>query len=649
VLAWAVAYLAGVSLAPQLGRAQDDLLEPPPADSLVLPSYSTSYDRDHTREAWGQDLYYGLDRKRTSFNVTGSTDTQRFLRLPNKSTHGSINGQLNYGLIGTWQLVLRGWYDMNSSVNGPSFDDSRNNRINIQTQYLLLRPGGLQGNFYAYTEFERKQDLNRNSSIAHDPSDSTVVDSLVASRDSSYTTSRNDAVSAEITWPARRWLELRETAMVFRSQPVITSLQRSFINPLDGTQGGRSTEERQRSNNPTGNRRFTTAATYTHGMTKAVVSGATSNLSLSYFDKQRLSQENSKLENTFGNFTLDHPLIRGVFLHGEGSITRNLSEYKLNASQTRLVHDQRGLAQATYIDSSFYGNVNFTVERTRTERHQSLNGVEVDRAMGGLFRWRRSKKLVLDGNGSVSLRISDYKNDRIDQDALNSFFSLGGGYMLAPACSTTIHFSRGQSHTVSLDPNLSGGNIVKTSYQMNATIVYLPTRNFALRQNYLINAEYRIFDYAEMQNSVTRARRVDTDVADTLFSFGIIRLTHNFVFQDQGTYARFDGVNRRYSIASRSFGQTLTASAGAKIAPGVLFLATQSLINKRDRDLVRRRGTLQNTWKVDLSLQVFRTLRNGFQIDGALRRQGQYVEGRVASSATTEDDWVAGVSVRKAF
>jgi len=223
VLAWAVAYLAGVSLAPQLGRAQDDLLEPPPADSLVLPSYSTSYDRDHTREAWGQDLYYGLDRKRTSFNVTGSTDTQRFLRLPNKSTHGSINGQLNYGLIGTWQLVLRGWYDMNSSVNGPSFDDSRNNRINIQTQYLLLRPGGLQGNFYAYTEFERKQDLNRNSSIAHDPSDSTVVDSLVASRDSSYTTSRNDAVSAEITWPARRWLELRETAMVFRSQPVITS------------------------------------------------------------------------------------------------------------------------------------------------------------------------------------------------------------------------------------------------------------------------------------------------------------------------------------------------------------------------------------------------------------------------------------------
>jgi len=624
------------------------MVEPPPADTLVLPSYSTSYDRDHTREAWGQELYYSLDRKRSSFNVTGSMDTQNFLKLPNKSSRGSINGQLNYGLIKSWQLVLRGWYDMNSSVNGPSNDNSRNNRINIQTQYLLTR-GGLIGNFYGYTEFERKQDVNRNSRVEHDPFDSTVVDTSVATRDSSYTTSRNDAVSADVTWPARTWLALHGTALVYRSQPTITSMQRSFVNPLDGSQGGRSTEERQRTNNPTGNRRFSTAATYTHGTTKAVVAGSTSNLSLSYFDKQRLSQENSKLENTFGNFTLDRPLLQGLFLHGEGSITRNLSEYKLNRSQTRLVHDQRGLAQATYIDSSFYGNVNFTAERTRTERHPTLNGVEVDRAMGGLFTWRRSKKLVLDGNGSVSLRISDYKNDRIDQDAANNFFSLGGGYMLAPACSTSIHFSRGQSHTVSLDPSLSGGNIVKTTYQMNATIVYLPTRNFALRQNYLINAEYRIFDFAEMQNSVTRARRVDTDVADTLFSFGIIRLTHNFVFQDQGTYARFDGVNRRYSIASRSYGQTLTATAGAKIAPGILFLATQSLINKRDRDLVRRRRTLQNTWKVDLSLQVFRTLRNGFQLDGALRRQGQYVEGRVGSDETTEDDWVAGVSVRKAF
>jgi hypothetical protein len=184
---------------------------------------------------------------------------------------------------------------------------------------------------------------------------------------------------------------------------------------------------------------------------------------------------------------------------------------------------------------------------------------------------------------------------------------------------------------------------------MNATIVYLPTPDFSLRQQYLVNAEYRILDYVESQNSLVRSRRIDTDIADTLFSFGIVRLTHNFVFRDQGTYQRFGGVNRKYSIASRSYGQTLTASVGAKLAPGVMFLATQSLLNKRDVALANRSETLQNTWKLDLSFLVFRTLANGLEINGAVRRQGEYAEGKLDSKDTTRDNWVAGVSIRKAF
>jgi hypothetical protein len=170
-----------------------------------------------------------------------------------------------------------------------------------------------------------------------------------------------------------------------------------------------------------------------------------------------------------------------------------------------------------------------------------------------------------------------------------------------------------------------------------------------LRQNYLVNAEYKIYDYVELQNSLLRSRRIDTDVIDTLFSFGIIRLTHNFVFNDQGTYARFDGVNRRYSVGSHSYTQTLTATAGARIIPGVLFLATQGLVNKRDHDLVRKSTTVSNRWNLDLSLQVFRSLSNGIQIDGAIRRQGQYVEGIVGTSETRYELWVAGLSVRKGF
>lgn len=643
------ALIAAVAAAPAGAQDMTDIV---PKDSLVLPSYTTSYDRDRTREAWGQDLNYSFSTKRSSFNVTGAVDTQNYLTSPSKATRGSINGSLNYGLIGTWQLVLQGFFDMSSSTSGLSHLESRDNRLNIQTQYLF-RPGGRTSAFLSLSsEFEQKHDRNRNDFVNRRDAfeiDSTVVDTSVALRDSSYTTSRRDAFSADVLWPATRWLELRQTVLAYRSLPTITSFHRSFANPLDGTSGGQVTEERERTRTPSGNTRFGTSATFTRRTTKAVVTGATSSLRQSYFDKQRSRQENTTFDNTVGTYTLDTPLLRRLFLHTEGAISRNLNEYDLNRTQTTLTHDKRALALLSFIDSLFNMNVNFTVNRTRTELQPSINGIEVNRALAGLFQWRRSKRLVLDGNGSVTFRGNDYENDQIDRDDVTSFFSVGGGYMLTPACSTTVHFSRGWRHGVALDPGKSGGNAVTTTYQINATVVYLPTRNFALRQQYLANAEYRILDYVESQNSLVRSRRVDTDIADTVFSFGIVRLTHNFVFRDQGTYQRFGGLDRKYSIASRSYGQTLTATIGAKLAPGVLFLATQSLLNKRDVALARRIETLQNTWKLDLSFLVFRTMSNGLEINGALRRQSEYVEGKLDSKDTTRDDWVAGVSIRKAF
>ena len=651
-LALALALASGVSVAiPHRALAQDTESPLAATDSLVLPAYSTTYDRDRSRELWSQDLSYGVSNKRSNFNLLGAIDTQNFLKSASKSTNGSINGTLAYSLIGAWQLVLQGFFTMSSSTDGPSNLESRDNRLNLLTQYQFSPVRNMRAFLTLSSELEQKHDRSRNNRIDRpDALDSAAVDTSVAQRDSSYTFARKDAFSADVSWTATRWLQIHQTALAYRSQPTITSFQRSFVNALDGSGGGRTTEDRQRTSNPSGNTRFWTSATLSRRTTRFILTGSTSSLRQSYFDKQRSRQENSRFDNTLGSFQLDTPLRRGIFLHAEGSLSRNLNEYELNSSQTTLIYDRRALALLSYLDSTFNANVNFNVERAKTELQPSSNGVEVDRGVGGLFQWRKSRRLILDGNGSATFRGNDYVNDRIDRDNVNTFFSVGGGYMLAPACSTTVHFSRGWKHSVALDPSQSAGNAVTTTYQMNATMVYLPTRNFSLRQAYLVNAEYRILDYVESQNSLVRSRRIDTDVADTLFHFGIVRLTHNFVFRDQGTYARTeDDPNRKYNVATRSYQQTVTATAGAKIAPGVLFLATQSLLNTRSEALASKTRTLQNTFKLSLSLQVFRTLENGVEINGAVRRLGEYVEGNLNSKDTTRDDWVAGVTFRKAF
>lgn len=661
----AIAILTAVVLAQASPAAAQDQVVPAeeaPAESLVLPAYRTTYDLNHTRELWGQDLSYSLKHGRTSFNLTGALDTQSFLKSESKSTVGSIEGSLNYGLVGTWQLVLAGDYAMNSSLDRtratsarpPTLSslESRDNRLSIGTQYLFYPVRHMFTFLNLSTEFEQKHDRSSNDKIDRADTLNTPgeADTSRAQRDSSYTTSRKDAFQAEIRWPATRWLQLHQNTLAYRTEPTIASFKRGFNHALDGSGGGYVVPENQKTTNPSGNLRFTGDATISRGMSKLVVTGTSSSLQQSYFDKQRSQQENTRFNSTLGTFTFDTHFWGHLNLHSEGSTSRNLNRYELASFQTTLLHSQHALALLTILDSTFNANLNFSVDRTRTELHPASNGVSVNRTLGGLFQWRKSRRLVLDGNGSANLQGNDYENDKNDRDDVNNFFSLGGGYMLTPACSTTVHFSRGWKHGVALDPSFSGGNAVTTTYQMNATLVYLPTRNFSLRQAYLINAEYRILDYVDTLSSLSRARRVDTDIADTLWSWGFVGLSHNFVFRDSGIYAHYGGQsNRSYNVATRTYDQTVTATVGAKLAPGVLFFAAHTLINNRAEGLARKTRTNQNTFKLNLSLQVFRTLDNGFEIDGALRRLGEYVEGHLDSKDSTRDEWVAGVSVRKAF
>ena len=79
---------------PHRALAQDTESPLAATDSLVLPAYSTTYDRDRSRELWSQDLSYGVSNKRSYFNLLGAIDTQNFLKSASKSTNGSINGTL---------------------------------------------------------------------------------------------------------------------------------------------------------------------------------------------------------------------------------------------------------------------------------------------------------------------------------------------------------------------------------------------------------------------------------------------------------------------------------------------------------------------------------------------------------------------------
>jgi len=170
-------------------------------------------------------------------------------------------------------------------------------------------------------------------------------------------------------------------------------------------------------------------------------------------------------------------------------------------------------------------------------------------------------------------------------------------------------------------------------------------------QFYQINANYLFYDYVEARNTLTRIRRIDTTLTDSLFSFALIRLTHNFYFQDLGSYSRLAGENSRtYSVAQQLYQQNVAVTLGLRPVPGIAFSATQSLANKRNYYPSGGQSTDQNRWNLNVSGVIDRQLPGDMALQGSIQHIGEYTE-RPSNlpSAEVVGYWLAGVTFTKSF
>jgi hypothetical protein len=296
-------------------------------------------------------------------------------------------------------------------------------------------------------------------------------------------------------------------------------------------------------------------------------------------------------------------------------------------------------------------SLTFQTTRSHTERELSQTDLVIDRALSGLLRRTISSRLIMDGSGRMSLRSSQYSDPRTDQDMLQSGGSIGAGYLLARACSTTVHLSVNRSETVNIDAAASGSNNVQTLYQINATMQYLPSPNFSIRQSYLISTDYKIYDFAESQNFLNRTRRIETDFADSLLPFAFVRLTHSFLYRDNGNYSRLTtGAERTYRVAVETYEQTLKVGCGIKVLPGVTLSAIQGLFNQKSHEFVRNTKSLRNRFSLDAGIDVNRTFSGNCGIVGALRHIAGYDEITATQKLPNEEEyWIAGVTFQKQF
>ena len=620
-------------------------------ESQPGPYYQTVYDRDRSRSNWTQNLSYFRGTRRFAFNGSGNVTTQDFISTPNKSTFGNFSGHMDGRLTRNWISSLDGQFGMNSSVDATRNSATRNNRLQIRTQYSLQPRPTVDLTGALYTEFQQDHGRSTQSFRAR-AADTAAVDTLKVQRDSSFTSARQDGLSALASWRMKLWLEVNGSALASRRRPSQRSEVRDFVNPLDGSGGGYSRNNVQMTHEPSDNTLFSSKLTFTRiPLTKTVFGFSSSSLNQALFDQQLRGQEHQTFDRNSGTLHFEHGPRYKTFLLMDASLTRSLQDFQLRRSSNSLVTTRQLSSTVSYSDVGAGAGLTFQASRSRNERQQTQNGIVINRMLTGNAYRRLSRRLSLDGFGNMNLQSSRYENPRGDQDILRRGASVGGGYLLASSCSTVVHFSVNRSQNVSIDPSASGSNNVQTTYQMNAALQYITTRSFSIRQNYLLSAEYKIFDYTERQNYLNRVRRIDTDFVDSLFSFAFLRLAHSFIYRDNGAYFRNTPADpRTYRVATETYEQTLAVTVGLQVVSGVRLIGTQSLLNQRNYDVPRGTVRVRNRFSLIGGAEVNRTLPGGSQIIGALRHIGGYEERMTPLPPPREENyWIAGVTFQKNF
>ncbi len=633
-----------------LGAVTDSAFEV----SLPGPLYRTVYDRDHSRTNWTQSFSYGRSWKRVVFNGAGNATTQELLGLRNNTTLGDIYGRLDARLTRRWIVSTEGRFNMNSTADPRAKTNNRDSKLRLYSQYTAapVRSMDLFGS--VYTEFQREQ-VGRQQAILV-PGDSLIipgeVDTLFAQHDSSFTVARQDAVSGRIAWTIQPWLYLYGTGSAGRRFPTQTNRFRNFVRAVNDSTGGYVRDSTQVLEEKGDNSSVFSNVTYS-GLrrSKLVLGYQSSSVNQSRFDQELRGIERMAFDRSTASAHIESGPWMNVFWTVDGSLTRNKTGFERRQSSSSILSGRQLLSSLAYSTTVTMASVTFQTTRNHTERQFSQTDLVTDRALAGLVRRTVSSRLILDGSARVSLRSLQFSDPRTDQDLLQSGGNVGGGYSLTRACSTSVHFTVNRSRTVSIDPRASGSNNAQTLYQLTATMQYLPSRNVAIRQTYLLSSDYKIYDYAESQNFLNQTRRIDTDFADTLLPFAYVRLTHSFINRDNGNYYRLTpGADRTYRIAFETYEQTLRVGCGIKVVPGVTLSAIQGLFNQKSHDFARSSNSVRNRFSLDAGIDVNRTFPGDCGILGALRHIGGYDEITASQPIANEEDyWIAGVTFQKQF
>jgi hypothetical protein len=611
-------------------------------------SYYTSYDRNVSLVSWLQTLSYAHNAKRVSFNVNAGATTSNGLRgLKTDGFDGDVTGNVNVMAAPHWTWALDGRFGVNTNKDDFSSTNRRQNRLQLRTQYQFNPLRNLSAMGLVFAELQQDQSVGERTI----PVATTRFGSHVG-RDSSFTSGRRGGASGTLTWKPVNWFEVGGAGATTRINTTTNTMKQEFFDALSVGVADSIALSDTTTTSPNGDERLDTHFTMT-GLRRTTLGLVlhTNSADQQYYALTQRGQENYQYGTRSASFHAETIPFTGSQAVLDLGLDRSYRNYELQSRLNSLTHGANAGGQFSVYRTLSRASVGFLFTRSKAERQVTQNGTVINRAMNLNGARRVNRRLWLDGTGSVSLFTRQYVDSKSDKDDVRGYLNAGGGYLVSERCSTAVHFSVNRSHAVAIAFESSGGNNVQTAYQMDAALKLRASPTFTIYQNYQLNANYLIYDYDEKRNALNRIRRIDTTLIDSLFTFATLRLTHNFFFQDRGSYTRAaEDEPREYTVAQETYAQSLTASISVRLLRGVVANATQSLANTRSYFPNPASNTNRNRWNLNLGVIVDRDLPGELRLNGAVQRIDEYTE-RPGPQPPLDvvDYWIAGITLMKDF
>lgn len=629
--------------------------------------YQSSYNRDRANATWTQSLNYGLSRGPLAVNLSGSSSTiDDILRAGFGGRGGDFSGQLNYRPVPRWVLTMTGRFQAQSSGNPQTGTSQHQNRIELRSQYSLGPWRGVSLRTLLSTEFQQEHNLSFSreftGGVPFSHRDSTTVDG------------RTDALNAQLDWKPLAGLTALIQGGGSRANPTTQTVTRKI--PLDPTGGGAGavSDTTTTSTSPIENSNVLARVGFVRGeklnasLQLSRVQNVQEYFDPLYRDPSGNRQEHVEQNLRSGTLHFQTQPAPALLFSADGTLSQSFREFQLRTGSTSRVRTQQLQTMVAYNKLRTRGSLRFEVTRARNDRQRSQNGVSLTRLLTATAARQVTRRLWLDGTGTATLISYQYVYEptdpplKDDRDQIRTFFNVGGGYAVSRQCSTTVHFSTGRTRTVAIGAQASGNNFVQTNYQMDAMLRLQATRTLSIQQNYLLSAVYQIYDYAEPQNFLSRIKRIDTVVADTLIPHVYAKVVHNYLFRDAGSFERPAGGEKRlYDPSVETYQQNLAATLGLRSPAGINAFITQNLGNTRDRSLVSKTETVNNRWTLTFGGDMSRTLAGGTELQVSAKHVGAYTErppecGDPIPPASClwfdrreESYWTVNAAVQKAF